>query len=70
MICTLITDESDPVWERPYFRVSIDPSFGLGGTFHTVYPEIVSAIPCDEKGHVQSPTKSLERTTGSDERPG
>jgi hypothetical protein len=45
-----ITDEADESWERSYFRVSIDPSFGVGGSFHTVYPEVVSATPCDEKG--------------------
>jgi hypothetical protein len=52
-----ISDESGPGWERPYFRVSIDSSFGLGGSFHTVYPEIVSAIPCDDMGHIQVPNK-------------
>ena len=45
-----ITDESDASWERPYFKVSIDPSFGIGGSFHTVYPEVVSVTSCDERG--------------------
>ena len=49
-----ITDEADESWERSYFRVSIDPSFGVGGCFHTVYPEVVSAISCDEKGETHA----------------
>jgi len=50
-----IADESDPTWERHFFRVSINPSYGLGGGFHTFCPEIVSAIPCDEKGEPLAP---------------
>jgi hypothetical protein len=49
-----IIDEADASWERPYFRVTIDPSFGVGGSFHTVYPEVVSATSCDEKGETQA----------------
>ena len=49
-----IIDEADPSWERSYFRVTIDPSFGVGGSFHAVYPEIVSATPCDENGETQA----------------
>ena len=46
-----IEDESDPSWERrPYFKVNIDPSYGIGGSFHTLRPEVVSATPCDEHG--------------------
>jgi hypothetical protein len=45
-----ITNEADPSWERPYFRVTLDPSFGLSASFHTVHPEVVSVKPCDEKG--------------------
>ncbi len=49
-----IVDESDASWERVYFKVTIDPSYGIGGSFHTVYPEVVSAIPCDEKGETHA----------------
>ena len=49
-----ITDEADPSSERPCFRVSIDPSFGVGGSFRTVYPEVVSATTSDEKGETHA----------------
>ena len=49
-----IADESDASWERPYFKVTIEPSFGIGGGFHTVYPEVVSVIPCDERGETKA----------------
>lgn len=45
-----IVDESGPGWESPFFSITIDPSFGIGGSFHSACPEIVSAIPCDERG--------------------
>lgn len=45
-----IVDESDESWERDYFKVSIEPSFGIGGSFHSVYPEVVSALLCNERG--------------------
>jgi hypothetical protein len=46
-----IEEKSDSSREGlPYFRVTIDPSYGIGGSFHTVYPEVMSATPCDERG--------------------
>jgi hypothetical protein len=45
-----IVNEADESWERGYFKVSVDPSFGIGSSFHSVYPEVVSAVPCNERG--------------------
>ncbi len=49
-----IVDESDTTWERHYFKVSIEPAFGIGGSFHSVCPEVLSAVPCNERGETDS----------------
>jgi hypothetical protein len=49
-----IADESDASWQRPYFKASIDPAFGIGGSFHAVYPEILSITSCDETGEIKA----------------
>jgi Immunity protein 50 len=45
-----IEDESNPTWEDQFFKISIVASSGLGGSFHSRFPEILSAIPCNQKG--------------------
>jgi hypothetical protein len=45
-----IKDESDPSWEERFFKICIEPAFGLNGSFHSRCPEILSAVSCDEKG--------------------
>jgi hypothetical protein len=47
-----INEQSDPTWEQRDFEISIEASSGLGGTFHSPFPEILSATSCDAKGNV------------------
>jgi hypothetical protein len=45
-----IVPESDPEWDHPYFRVTVEPAMGMSATFHAVYPEVISAVPCNARG--------------------
>jgi len=45
-----IVDETGTGWENKYFKVTIDSSYGVGGSFHCVRPEILSVSPCDADG--------------------
>lgn len=45
-----IIDESNPTWEQRYFKTVIESASGLGGSFHSPFPEILSAVLCDGDG--------------------
>ncbi len=40
----------DPIKGNSPFRITIDGSFGLEGSFDAAFSEVVSAVPCDERG--------------------
>jgi hypothetical protein len=47
-----IVDETGAGWENKYYKVTIDPSYGIGGTFYCVRPEILSVSPCNADGTI------------------
>lgn len=47
-----IVDETETGWENKNYKVTIDPSYGIGGTFYCVRPEILSVSPCNADGRI------------------
>lgn len=45
-----ITDLRERQWEHIHFQVSLDPAFGVGGSFQCHEIEILSVVPCEKNG--------------------
>ena len=50
-----ITDETGTGWENKFFRVGIDSSYGVGGSFNCVRPEVVAVTECNGAGQIETP---------------